>query len=114
MRHGIVYVPEDRQLQGCILNMSICENITLPLLTALHKRGWIDQVRERRFAEEYAKRLEVKAPHVHVWVNCPFGWEPAEGGVGEVARRTTLPSHPRRARPGVTIIVTLAAVKTMT
>lgn len=73
MGHGIVYVPEDRQLQGCILNMSICENITLPLLSALHKRGWIDRERERRFAEEYAKRLEVKAPHVHVWVNALSG-----------------------------------------
>lgn len=61
MREGIVYVPEDRQRQGAVLTMSIANNITLPQIDRLSDVGFLNAEKERKVAEEYAKKLEVKA-----------------------------------------------------
>jgi len=61
MREGIVYVPEDRQRQGAVLTMSIADNITLPQIDRLSDAGFLNAEKERKVAEEYAKKLEVKA-----------------------------------------------------
>ena len=57
---GIAYVPEDRQVQGAILPMSIRENITLPLLGQLCG-AFLNLGRERAVTREIGHRLAVKA-----------------------------------------------------
>lgn len=61
IRAGIVCVPEERQKQGAIIEMSIAENISLPQLRKLNPRGVLNAAREWQLADSYAKRLQVKA-----------------------------------------------------
>ncbi|MBN6046420.1 sugar ABC transporter ATP-binding protein [Citrobacter sp. ku-bf4] len=61
IRAGIVCVPEERQKQGAIIEMSIAENISLPQLSKLNPRGVLNATREWQLADSYAKRLQVKA-----------------------------------------------------
>lgn len=61
IRAGIVCVPEERQKQGAIIEMSIAENISLPQLSKLNPRGVLNAAREWQLADSYAKRLHVKA-----------------------------------------------------
>ena len=61
MKHGVVYLPEDRQHQGLILLMSITNNITLPILDQFAKMGLLDTGKEIRVAKKYADMLDVRA-----------------------------------------------------
>ena len=61
VRAGIGFVPEDRQHQGLVLEMSIEQNETLPFLRRLSRFGLLQRGRERAVAREYADRLQVRA-----------------------------------------------------
>ncbi len=58
---GIVYVPEERQRQGAILALPVFENITLPSLHRITKRGFLDLAREFDLARKYSARLDLRA-----------------------------------------------------
>ncbi|MGY5959123.1 heme ABC exporter ATP-binding protein CcmA [Kosakonia sp. BK9b] len=58
---GIVYVPEERQKQGAIIALPIAQNISLPQLSKLNGNGVLNDAREWALADEYARRLQVKA-----------------------------------------------------
>lgn len=58
---GIVCVPEERQKQGAIIALPIAQNISLPQLSRLNPNGILHDEREWALADEYAKRLQVKA-----------------------------------------------------
>ncbi|WLS05183.1 sugar ABC transporter ATP-binding protein [Shinella oryzae] len=60
IRNGIVLVPEDRKLQGVVLDHSIAENIGYANLGEISCNGWISSRRIREFAEDYIKRFGVK------------------------------------------------------
>ncbi|WP_421594606.1 sugar ABC transporter ATP-binding protein [Shinella sp. M27] len=60
IRNGIVLVPEDRKLQGVVLEHSIAENIGYANLGEISRSGWISSRRIREFAEDYIKRFGVK------------------------------------------------------
>ncbi|WP_354623264.1 ATP-binding cassette domain-containing protein [Psychromonas sp. MME2] len=62
---GIVYVPEERQSQGAILEFPIYQNIALPQLKKINPSGFLNDKSEYVLADEYAKRLHVKAPNWH-------------------------------------------------
>lgn len=59
--NGLVYVPEDRQHCGAILDMSIRDNITLPSLQSITGSLKLNRKKEASFARNYASRLKVKA-----------------------------------------------------
>jgi ABC-type sugar transport system ATPase subunit len=61
MRHGIGLVPEDRKRQGLVLSMSATSNVTLAILTALARFGFINRHAERAVARTYFERLRVRA-----------------------------------------------------
>lgn len=61
IKAGIVCVPEERQKQGAIIELPIYQNISLPQLSSLNPRGVLNEAREWALADEYAKRLQVKA-----------------------------------------------------
>jgi rhamnose transport system ATP-binding protein len=63
IRAGIAYVPEDRQIQGAILPMSITENITLPIVDRVNGGPVLRPRRERALARRFGERLAVKATH---------------------------------------------------
>ncbi|NDL63252.1 sugar ABC transporter ATP-binding protein [Acerihabitans arboris] len=58
---GIVYVPEERQQQGAIIELPIYQNISLPQLSHLNPTGILNEKKEWALADEYARRLQVKA-----------------------------------------------------
>lgn len=57
----IAYVPEDRQTQGVILEMSIAKNITLPQINSLSRYGVINSKAEKSVSVEYGSMMEIKA-----------------------------------------------------
>ena len=61
IRHGLALVPEDRQHQGAILDLAITDNISLPILHRLGRRGFIRRRRERRAAQPLLRHLHIKA-----------------------------------------------------
>ncbi len=64
IRLGIGYLPEDRKRQGLVLGMTCRENLSLAVLERLRRRGLLDHRRDRALAEDYHRRLRVRAPHV--------------------------------------------------
>ncbi|MBT9369905.1 sugar ABC transporter ATP-binding protein [Rhizobium sp. CSW-27] len=60
IRNGLVLVPEDRKLQGLVLDHSIEENIGYANFDAVSTRGWIPAGRLAAFAETYIRRFGVK------------------------------------------------------
>ncbi|GIV87503.1 MAG: ribose import ATP-binding protein RbsA [Chloroflexus sp.] len=69
MRYGIAYVSEDRRGLGLSLPMSIAANITLPTLGRyLNPLGLLRRQAELATAEDFRRRLAIRAPSVEVEV----------------------------------------------
>ncbi len=62
---GIGLIPEDRKSHGLVLDMSIKENITLPILDKLSKWGFIKQKEDLETAERYREKLSIKTPDIN-------------------------------------------------
>lgn len=60
IRNGIVLVPEDRKLQGLVLDHKISENIGYANLDEVAKGGFITSRRMAKFAEEFIAKFGVK------------------------------------------------------
>jgi len=65
IKSGIVYVPEERQSQGVVLEFPIYQNISLPNLSEVNSNGFIHDQAEYSLADVYADKLHVKAPNWH-------------------------------------------------
>lgn len=66
IRHGIVYIPEDRKQDGLLLGMSVLKNTTLPSMADYSNRfGVIDSKKEALATEKICKDLRVKTPNIH-------------------------------------------------
>ena len=61
---GLAYITEDRKGDGLVLSDSIKHNTTLARLDFVSERGVVDVDREYQAADEYKKKLGVKAPSV--------------------------------------------------
>jgi len=61
LRMGIAYVPEDRQTQGLVLQMSVAHNICMPQTASLSRGGFIAKKQEARLTQEYGSRMEIRA-----------------------------------------------------
>ena len=59
---GLALVPEDRKLQGLVLEMAVRENMSLVALWPESRGGFIDFSRERRRAAEMISALAIKTP----------------------------------------------------
>ncbi len=63
IRAGIALVPEDRKQQGCFLEQSIGQNMTLPSLKRIARWGiFVDEAQERQLVEKYRSALRIKMP----------------------------------------------------
>ncbi|KYG05844.1 ABC transporter ATP-binding protein [Sorangium cellulosum] len=61
---GIAYATEDRKAYGLNLIEDIKRNVSAAALRKLAELGWVDDNEEYRVADEYRKRLNIKAPSV--------------------------------------------------
>jgi ribose transport system ATP-binding protein len=57
---GIVLVPEDRKLQGLILQHSVADNLTLGNFDKVGQRGWFRPTVQLRLAQGLINRLAIK------------------------------------------------------
>lgn len=65
LSRGIAYMTEDRRLLGLTMPMSITSNISLPMLSKyLSRLGLVKQRAESATADEYRRRLSIRAPSV--------------------------------------------------
>ncbi len=64
VRAGIGFVPEDRKTQGLCLTQSLRTNLTLAVLPALARAGWIDGRREAAAAEAMRARFAIRSQSI--------------------------------------------------
>ncbi|HEY8869316.1 MAG TPA: sugar ABC transporter ATP-binding protein [Candidatus Limnocylindrales bacterium] len=57
---GVALIPEDRRVQGLILEHAVRENLLLPLLGRLSRAGFVDDAEGDRLTEAFVKRLSIK------------------------------------------------------
>jgi rhamnose transport system ATP-binding protein len=60
MSAGIAYLPEDRHQQGLVLDFSIAQNVTLPILPRLFPRLLVRASTERTVAREHTAQFNVR------------------------------------------------------
>jgi len=61
---GLGFVPEDRGLQGLVLNLPVSENIVLPTLDRHARAGWVDRRAKQGTAQNYVDKLNIRTPHL--------------------------------------------------
>ena len=61
---GIGFVPEDRQLQGLVLSMSVRENTTMASMKKTLVNHMVNYNRETEITREYMSRLGIRTPSV--------------------------------------------------
>jgi ABC-type sugar transport system ATPase subunit len=126
LRSGVGLVPEDRKRQGLVLMMSGRANFSLVILERLRRLLLLDQRRERRAAEDFFGRLNVKTASIEApvaslsggnqqkvvlakWLACPLKVlivdEPTRGvDVGAKAAIHALIDELARAGLGILLI----------
>jgi rhamnose transport system ATP-binding protein len=90
MTGGIAYLPEDRHQEGLVLDFSIAQNVTLPILPRLFPRLLVRSSTERRVANEYTKQFNVRMTGVDQLVGSLSG-----GNQQKVVLAKWLASKPR-------------------
>ena len=104
---GIAYVPEDRHQDGLVLDFSIAENVTLPILPRLFPRLVRRRATERALAAGYTERLQrpddrrgparrrpSRAATSRRW-SSPSGWRPSRACSSSTSRPAASTSAPR-------------------
>ncbi len=66
MAAGIALVPEDRQHEGLVVEMTVAENLSLATLPSLCRWGLVDRQKEAALAGELMSRLSIKAAAPYV------------------------------------------------
>lgn len=73
MDYGIAYVPEDRHQHGLVMDFSIANNVTLPILRKVSRLGLVDPRAEKRIAGDYSSQLHVRSAGLDQLVNALSG-----------------------------------------
>jgi ribose transport system ATP-binding protein len=68
INRGMALVPEDRHVQGLVLEHSIERNLTLPRLRHFSRLGWLQHRASVRYANAAMGKLRVKAPNASTYV----------------------------------------------
>ncbi len=90
MTGGVAYLPEDRHQQGLVLDFSIAQNVTLPILPRLFPRLVVRASTERETADAYTGQFNVRMTGVDQLVGALSG-----GNQQKVVLAKWLASKPR-------------------
>lgn len=64
VKNGIAYVPENRQLEGLVLDEHLCKNINLPVFESKYGRfGLVKYSETDKIAEKYIEEIDVRPRH---------------------------------------------------
>jgi rhamnose transport system ATP-binding protein len=72
MAAGIGLVPEDRQQQGLVMEMTATRNATLTVLPQVQRFGFVSREKERQIAAQWTERMRLKG-HIDEPVNILSG-----------------------------------------
>jgi rhamnose transport system ATP-binding protein len=72
MAAGIGLVPEDRQQQGLVMEMTVMRNATLTVLHQVQRLGLVSRAKEREIAAQWTQRMRLKG-HIEEPVNILSG-----------------------------------------
>jgi rhamnose transport system ATP-binding protein len=73
MNAGIAYLPEDRHQEGLVLDFTIAQNVTLPILPRLFPRFLVRASTERKVAHDYTEQFRVRMTGVDQLVGALSG-----------------------------------------
>ncbi len=90
VKHGIVYVPEERGRHGAVLQLPIFQNVSLPSLTRTSRHGFLRMAEELALARKYAERFDLRAAALSVPVGTLSG-----GNQQKVVIGKWLATHPK-------------------
>lgn len=62
MKMGMAFLPEDRDNKGCVVEMSVLENINMSIFGKLAKYGIRNKKAELEVGESFRKKLQIKVP----------------------------------------------------
>lgn len=62
LKAGIGLIPEDRKAQGCVLSLTIRENIVYSILNKISKVSVIQKKDEKNIVDQYINDLNIKTP----------------------------------------------------
>jgi rhamnose transport system ATP-binding protein len=66
---GIVYVPEDREIEGLIADLSVNDNMMLPSVIKLAMAGMVNYREEARIYGRYTSQFQIKCPGPRVKIS---------------------------------------------
>ena len=58
---GVVYVPEDRETEGLIGQLSVIDNMLLPAVVKYARMGFVDKRKDMEIFADYSARFQIKA-----------------------------------------------------
>lgn len=61
---GIALIPEDRRMQGLVLEHSVKDNLTLPILSKLKKGLFIDKNKSEEISKQFVQKLNIKTDDI--------------------------------------------------
>ena len=64
-RAGIGVIPEDRHQSGCVLDMSVAENLVMSTVGSVSSRGFVRRRRIQENAERLIEQFEISTPSPH-------------------------------------------------
>ena len=70
---GVVYVPEDREIEGLIGQLSVIDNMLLPAVVKYARMGFVDERKEMETFAEYSARFQIKATGPHAGISSLSG-----------------------------------------
>jgi len=71
--NGMALIPEDRNIEGLIMSMTIRENITMPILKKIKSYGLINYKKEKSIVLNYINMLKIKATSMESLVSTLSG-----------------------------------------
>ncbi len=58
---GVVYVPEDREIEGLIADLSVSDNMLLPSVVKLAVAGFVNAREEAKIYDRYTRQFQIKS-----------------------------------------------------
>jgi len=72
-KYGIALLPEDRSREGLFIERKIRENISVPIIDTICKKGIVNWKKENEIAEKYVEELKVRTPSIETVVGTLSG-----------------------------------------
>lgn len=72
-KYGIALLPEDRSREGLFIERKIRENISVPIIDTICKKGIVNWKKENEITEKYVEELKVRTPSIETVVGTLSG-----------------------------------------